>query len=298
MRGLLAIHSTVSVYCMKKILTIIFALLTINSFSQRIVTGIIICEEVGLPGAIIREVDTNNETLSNQEGEFILRTINDTCVLNFAFIGLDEKSIKITRDTSLKVVLEPYYYEYRWITIGGEYEIFNSTFGITLSNGLDENPLIHFEEFSENWMFKVSGNTDFKEDFSFETKITYKYLHSLRIQPSIEYIYTDYESVNLKFSDLNISIGIWLKRIQSNLKIQFGYQALKGMNNVGAELGLEKRLQKVYGGIMIGYYFDYFTYNAYLQSFIYKNQLSIKANYERIDKYDFLNIGLNYTFER
>jgi hypothetical protein len=289
---------TVSVYCMKKNLAFIFALLTINSFSQRKVTGIIIAEENGLYGAQIQEIGTENETLSNQEGNFILTTISDTCVLNISFVGLDAKLIKITSDTSLKVILEPYHYEYRWITIGGNYETFNSTFGLTLSNGLDENPLIHFEEFSENWMFKISGSTNFEKDYSFETKIAYEYIPLIGIQPSIEYIHSDFDSMNFKFSDLNLSIGIWLKRIQTNLKIQFGYQNLNELNNFGAEIGLEKRIFKTYGGFMVGYRFDYFTYKAYLQSFIYKNSISLRANYERLDNYDFLTLGLNYTFER
>lgn len=284
---------------MKTLLILVFALLTINSFSQRKVSGIIIFSDgTELVGARILEVGTNNETIANQEGKFSLKTIKDTCLLDFSFIGLETKTIKITNDTSINLTLEIQHYEYHWITIGTNYDVINSTFGCSISNGLDENPLIDFEEFSDDWMYKISGSTDFRKDYSFETKITYKYLRLLRVQPSIEYIHTNYWTKNYKFSDLNMSIGYWLKRIQSDLKIQFGYQTLNDFNNFGAGVGLQKRIKIFYCGFMVGYRFDYYTYEIYSQCFIYKHTISLRANYERLDDYDFFTIGLAYSFTR
>jgi hypothetical protein len=88
--------------------------------------------------------------------------------------------------------------------------------------------------------------------------------------------------------------------IQTELKFNVGHQSLNDNLNFGTEVGFQIGYYraKMYYGVMIGYWFDYYTYKVYLQSFIYKRKLSLRCSYDRIDKYDFLNIGLNYTFNR
>lgn len=56
-------------------------------------------------------------------------------------------------------------------------------------------------------------------------------------------------------------------------------------------------IDKIYFGLQGGYYFDYCTFSAYAQAFLYKTT-SLRLVYDKIDNADFLNIGLHYTLYR
>jgi hypothetical protein len=191
------------------------------------------------------------------------------------------------------------YYNTKWITIGSQYDYFNSTFGLEISNGYDERPLIHFEDFSEDFVFKIQGNTDFNRDYSYGINIGWKYPRYLSLI-AIGFSDYDYSLSNFQFQELNISAETNLKNTDFVVKLELAYHVLNNRENFGAELGLSNVFiyRRLYAGLSSGYYFDYFTYSGFIKSFVYKNTIGIALKYDRIDKYDFLQLGLSYTFTR
>jgi hypothetical protein len=295
---------------MKKLIIILLILTTSNCFSQRRVTGIIYdnIDNFSIPGVTIKEINTDNTVKSETDGSFIIITQVNNAIITIELIGYENKTINISSDTIINIYLEPLNFDYldldywnfesRWLTIGTKYDILNSTFGFLLSNGLDEKPLIHFEDFDDRLMFKISGNTDFRNDYSLESKISYNFFFNPNY-PSLEYIKTNYSKIDYSFSDINFSFGIFIRSINTNLNVKLGYQTLNELNNFGTGVGLQRGYSnKLYYGFMISYWFDYITYNIYFHSFVFKSKISIKGNYERINNFDFLNIGVNYTFKR
>jgi hypothetical protein len=99
---------------------------------------------------------------------------------------------------------------------------------------------------------------------------------------------------------VNLSTDIWFHRFPGVIRFKTGYQRLNGEDNFGAALGWQKRHKKLpfYLGLIAGYWFDYFTYKAYFQSMLFKYRLSFRAEYERIDEYDFAALGLIFCFNR
>ena len=278
-----------------------FLILTFNIFSQSKVIGVIKdFEENYLPSAYIQEVGIKNEVVSHEKGKFVINTIKDTCLISFSWIGLETKTIEITKDTSINIILEIWNYEFNWITIGANFEAINSNFGFLVSNGFDEHPIIHFEDFSESWIYKASVTTDFKRDYSIGVKFGRDYILRHIYMPTIEYKKTEYFSNNFHQTDINLSFGVRFRGFWGTILIKSGYQSLNGDYNLGGGIGFQNshRSPNLYYGITAGYWINYFTYNIYFQSFIYKHKLSLRANYERIENFDFLNIGINYIFNR
>lgn len=191
-------------------------------------------------------------------------------------------------------------YNTKWFTIGSQYDLINTTFGLLISNGYDERPMIHFEDFSEDLMLKIHGTTDFQNDYSFGASVAYQYPIRFISLLSFDYKIFDYSSIDFKHQDLQFSAKSGIKYINAGFRLGFGYQTLNNLQNFGINTGLLKVLiyRRLYTEILCGYYFDYWTWSAKMQGFIYKNLISVGVKYDRIDTYDFLNIGLNFTFER
>lgn len=94
---------------MKISITYILILISLTAFSQRTVTGIVYIKENNeiepLIGAMIKEIGTENSTMSDKDGKYTLNTLNDTCTLNYGMVGLLDKTFKIQNDTVLNVIL-------------------------------------------------------------------------------------------------------------------------------------------------------------------------------------------------
>ncbi|MEK8181249.1 hypothetical protein WMW71_12955 [Flavobacterium buctense] len=191
-------------------------------------------------------------------------------------------------------------YNTKWMTIGSQYDCSSSTFGLVLSNGYDESPLIHFEDFSEDLIFKIQGNTNFERNHSIETDFGWKYPIKHISAISIGFYQYDYWQRHFFHRDLNLSAETYIRKLDVSLKLKIAYQTLNDYENLGTDLEIRKVIlyQKLYSGLAVGYYFDYFKYSAYIHGFVYRNKIGLRLSYEKIDTYDFLNVGLNYTFIR
>jgi hypothetical protein len=188
----------------------------------------------------------------------------------------------------------------RYVTLGSQYDFINSTFGVLISNGYDERPLIHFENFADRLVFKIQANTSFNHDFSFETDLGWR--HLFKKLPFISLGFKQYEYAQKDFfhNDIYATAETFLPRSNIAIKLKVGYQTLNEHENIGADIELRKVIvySRLYSGVSVGYHFDYFTYSAYVQGFMYKHKLGYRLQYENIGKFDFLKLGLIYTFTR
>lgn len=272
------------------------------------VTGLVtdsLGNEIG--GAHVVEIRTTNGTTTDFNGKFEFSSQQDTATLLIGFLGFIDKQIFVHSDTSLVIALnEDQGFEYidfyntKWLTLGLEYDFANSVYGFVLSNGFNERPLIHFEDFSEDLIYKFNVASDFNKDFSFGLDFAWKYPFNKPILIAAEYRQTNLISKNLIYRDIGLYGLIGSKILRSSVICKLSYNELNDLKNIGATLGLEKGLiyRRLYTGFSVGYFFDYFNYDLYLQGFVYEDKISLRADYRRLDNYDFFKIGLNYTFER
>ena len=178
---------------------------------------------------------------------------------------------------------------------------FNSTYGLQISNGFDEHPLIHFEDFDDSWLYKASVLTNFKKDYAFNLKFAHNYWLRRVYMPTVEYKAIKYVSNKLDYKALTASFNIdIIRRFDGVTTIETGYQRLNGENNLGVGIGILKshRQPDLCYGFQIGYWNNYLTYDLFFQSFIFQKQLSLGIHFERIEQFNFLNFQLNYVFNK
>jgi hypothetical protein len=188
----------------------------------------------------------------------------------------------------------------KWLTTGIQYDLCNSTLGLVISNGYNERPLFHFEDISEDVLFKILGSTDFISNYSFGGDIAFQYpIRGLSLI-SIGYSQLKYSQIQLFKRDIHISAMKYLKKIEAGLILNIGYKTYNDLKNIGADFGLQKVLiyKKLYSELSIGYYFDNFTYSAAIEGFIFRNNIGVRLEYGRFENDNFLTIGLNFTFDR
>lgn len=190
------------------------------------------------------------------------------------------------------------HYNYKKLNIGVDYDLENSNIGFSISNGIEVKPLIHFEDFSDDFLYKFRVRTNFNKDFGLETVLAYDLGFKFLQQVGIESKYYDYQ--NLKLKNIGLSVTKNIRRLQIGFILKPNFQQLNEENNFGLEVGLQKVLiyNKLYSEVGFGYYSDYFTYNFLLQSFIYKHKLGINACFEKIGQFQFLKIGVNFVLSK
>ncbi len=95
---------------MKKLLLILLTL-TLGfglAIAQVTVTGKILDENgTPLPGAVIKEINTNNGTISDINGDFTLTVSSANAQLQISFVGYETKVINLNGQTTLTVTLVP-----------------------------------------------------------------------------------------------------------------------------------------------------------------------------------------------
>lgn len=294
---------------MRTTLTIIFALIICDLFSQSIVKGVV-TDTLGfeLRGAQIVEIKTKNSVHTDINGSFVIKTLQDTTQLLISHIGFLDERIIIQSDTILKIILHDEIitledmglYNTKWLTFGLNYDFVSSYYGFLLSNGYNERPLIHFEDYFEKFIFKIYGTTDFARDYSIGTDLGIKYPMRYISVIGLGVSQFDYPQCNYFHREINASAETFVNKLDFALSLKIAYQTLNDDENLGIGFGIRKVIlnRKLYSGASIGYYSDYFTYSVYLQGFAYKNKIGLRLDYERIADYEFFNLGLNFTFNR
>ncbi len=182
------------------------------------------------------------------------------------------------------------------INIGIVYDIKNSNAGFSISNGVDLEPLIHFEDFSADFRYKVEFITNFNRNFEIESYFGYNFPRRIFLKEiGIDSKYLDFQN-NLKLKKIGIVGKKFVNPIQTVLFIKPAFQQLNNNNNWGFEFGGQKSIiyKKLFSEFSAGYYFKYWSYSLLLQSLIIKDEFGINASFEKISKYEFVKIGLNY----
>jgi len=268
--------------------------------SQNLVKGTVFDskEHIKVPGAKILELGTSNITRSDLNGQFQLNTLSDTSTLIISFVGYSYKEFTISSDTTLLVDMFYDLYNTRWFSFGTSYGTLNQVFGFQLSNAADEEPFIHFEEFQDNFIVKLNGQTDFKNNYSYSGELGFS-LKRFVGRTTLKYDRINFKDPELFLTDFNLTSRIRYVH-NTGLLFRAGYQKLTDRENYGLGLGLEQVFQNFFHfGINSRYYFDYFHHEVYSQLVIpSKNLLTFRTVYNRINRTDLLTIGLNYAFVR
>jgi len=305
---------------MRYFLLFIFAFFAFDAFSQRNVSGVVFDadDSLGLRGTSIVEVGTTNSVIiSDFDGKFDITTLRDTTSLTFSFLGMVSETIKITQDTTLNIVLEEdaimigglgclCVRPIRRISVGANYDFTNSMFGLSFGNGFDESPIVRIPS---KFVYKINAQTNFDTDYSFGTNLMWSRSSSLffnrllwRTTPSIGFVQYNLSSQDFFHRDVYVSSAVrtpLLSRTQFTLKA--GYQTLNNFDNWGGTVGFRSKLwlgHSIGFGTSIGYYFDYFTYSAYIRGQIGWSLFYYHLTYDRIGNHDFFNVGLSYLFIR
>ena len=279
----------------------------VDTFSQRRVLGTVLDERnEPVPSAIIREYRTVYGTITNAEGEFTFTTLRDSTKLQISFIGYYDEIIKITSDTIVTIRLRvdatlisiQYIIQYIPVkllrTVGMDYDIANNMFGVSFgrSHLLQGLPYRRFE-------YEVSAQANFNRDYGFGGSIEVwnpirriRGFHTL----SLSYRYKNFsESVDLSFHKTGIKGSTFLQPIRTNLFVEPAFHSLNGSNNFGLSTGIDRRIWR--GGrisLSTGYFIDYWTYSIRVQHHL-SWRFRIHASYEKIDQFDFFNVGVRYT---
>lgn len=190
----------------------------------------------------------------------------------------------------------------RHFTIGGFADISNSIFGTMISNGIDEKPLLHFEDLPYDCLYKMSGQVNFKDNYSYEMLLGWN-------KPSRRFNFITVNLLGINYSQrlikeeyffqrkLNLTGEIYVEPLSISFSLlgKLGLNQINNLNNYGGEIGFRQILGKAYIESSFGYYSDFYTFSAIAQCNIYK-KLYTRIIFEQIENFNSLNMGIHYTF--
>ncbi len=199
-----------------------------------------------------------------------------------------------------------YRYYTHWLAIGGSYNPLNNQYGLEISNAYDESSLIHFEDHQDDFLAKLSFQSDFKSDFSYHGEFGWKYLYNKFISRlTVGYLRRKMSSFSFLNTETYVTFNGHIPNL-INLTFRMGYQKLNGLENFGLNIGTKKRLgHDLHIGGSSGYYKDYFQHRLYLLYLVrsddistHHNILSHKISYEYINRFNFLTFTVAKPFVR
>ncbi len=271
--------------------------ISFSARAQHLVQGKVHDQVNSLPGVKITEKGTDNTTTTDSNGQFNLTTVHDSTVLIFQYLGYWPRTVLVTSDTTLNIHLSNDFYNTRWLSFGAHYQSINSLYGFQISNAVDEEPLIHFEDFQDRLLFKVFAQSDFTGSYAYGLEAGTTYLNPVG-RTTIQYSKLHYEDARLFLSDLNLTSRITYLR-NLGLIFRLGYQKLNNQKNPGFGAGLERSIKGSHINTSSRYYFDYFHHQVSVQLRLSKQKLfTFRITYDRIDSHNLLTFGINYVFIR
>ena len=97
-------------YFRRLILSCIMLTITSMAFSQtKTISGLVTSSEDGQPliGVTVLVKGSNNGTITNIEGSYIIKNVNDNATLVFSMIGMKTIEVTIKNKTNINIVMEP-----------------------------------------------------------------------------------------------------------------------------------------------------------------------------------------------
>jgi hypothetical protein len=169
----------------------------------------------------------------------------------------------------------------KYFTIAGNSDVLNSLNGITISNGIDEKPLLHFEDLNNNCLYKVCAQSDFMENYSIDLRLGWnlpsRRLHFITINLlSIDYIQKKIDDGLLYHRNLNLTTEILVKPLPFIIITKGGVNEINTKNYYGGEIGIRKSWREIYLQTTFGFYSKFKTLSAVTECNIYKNSLFLR----------------------
>lgn len=253
-------------------------------------------DSIPYPGINVQVKGTKIRTQTDLDGNFKISVPDSLDILTFSGIGTQNIDYKVDSEKHINILIEEYYSKSTFKTFGLNHDILNSLLGISLSNGSDIQPLVHFENLTTDFLYKISAQTDLKENYSIGAKLSLNYPNRYLSIASVEFLQKHLVSENVFYRDINLSGSSYLRFVDLALLYKVGHQNIKSDNSLGLSLGLQKSHIGIYYGFLVGYYSDYFNYSAFLQSFLFNEKISLRIAYDKVNSYDFLNFGISFIF--
>ena len=304
---------------MKKtfIILSILALIATDTFAQRRVSGYVVGEwDEPLIGVMIDgfcsitdKYGVMRTVTTDMSGYFTLTTTKDTCELRVSYLGYNVEIIKITCDTVLTIILKeqvdrdpgPGYWALKQQRIGVEYDVVNSLYGVNFHRW--NSYIIHNTtpwRKKDRTSYGISVLTNFKKDYGIEgylalrSPITQvKRLNSL----SLRYSHKNYSESDLNYHKIGIQGNTFLEF--AGLFAEPSFQVLNNKYRAGLTVGASSSSfwkERLSADLSVGYFKDYWTYSIGLQGyFLDEERFGLRISYEKIARYDFLNVGLFYN---
>ena len=287
-----------------RLVLLLLIFIAVDAFGQRRVLGLVLDERnEPVLGATIQEAGSRYGVITNLDGEFTFTTARDSAVLRISFIGYYLETIEITSDSIITIRLTPtneLLSDHPIIPrlqriVGVDYDMANSMVGVSL----DILRHLWLPPRSFHFTYEVSAQTNFKNDYGFGGSIGLKYpiwrMRWLNML-SLNYRHKNFsENANLNFHKTSIKGSTFLRPIRTNLFVEPAFQSLNGNNNFGLNTGIGRRVwRRGHLDLSTGYFIDYWTYSISVQH-QFNWRFRVQASYEKIDRFDFFNIGVRYT---
>lgn len=305
---MLHIHPTMKLSGMKKkILLILLALISFQTFGQITIRGRIVDKQEGfeIPGANVLEKGTKNGTVTDIDGFFNLKVAGKNPILEISFIGYKSQEIQIVDTNFLLVKLKLDclidFFDYNDVGIGissgalnspiGGYGYLNFIFlkllalhaGVDFQTDLTQNQKLEIN-FGTLHLFADCGydgdlNLNYRSiDINYFTFNSYKI--EARINSSYPRIFNNYSTLFLGYGLSDLSKPSAAYKNNSGFLLGFG-------TRIGKPLYLNINLKTIY-------WMDFWEYFGEIK-WQYKH-LDFSINYNLIDSYDEINLKLGYIF--
>jgi hypothetical protein len=292
---------------MKKILLILFTLITFQTFGQITVRGRIVDKQEGfeITGVNILEKGTKNGTVSDIDGYFSLEVADKNSILEISFIGYKPQEIHIADTNFLRIELKLDclidFFDYKDIGIGISSGALNAPLG-----GYGYLNFIIFK------LLALHGEMDFQTDLSQHQKLEINFgtLHLFAdcgYDGDLSLNYRNIDKNDFTFSSYKIEgrINSSYPRIFRNYSTLFLGYGLSDLskpsatykNNSGFLFGFGTRIGKpLYLNINLKtiYWTDFWEFIGEIK-WQYKH-LEFSTNYNVIDSYNEINLKFGYIF--
>jgi len=279
-------------------LLLIFTITT--SWAQTTIEGIVLTTEdsLGLPGVFVF-LDSTNQTITDINGSFKFEVGEIPTSLTFSSIGYLERTISITSLTNIRVFLKPYVLRHYF---GSQ------KFGLYLQSGLINNPIggvvylttpyflnTRLIKGSINYQTNLNNNRLVNGSVSLDNILFSRYLVA---SLSLEYIEV---SLGESYALINKSVEIDIRSGYCPIDLSVGYSNLKITDDEEVEqynglvLTASRYFNKIYkldASTKFWIYKDLFGFQFQLGR--YFKRLHLIANYQQLDMYKEVNIGVGY----
>lgn len=286
---------------MKNLLLVISLSISHLVFGQiKEYSGVVLEGNLPILGATVTVKGTKIFSKTDFDGNFTIHVPNNNEILIFSFSGYETIEYQLRNDNFIKIQMNAPRERGIWMSIGSFSDLTFAPYGISISNGQEEQNLLHFEDFQEKISLNLAIASDFSDNLMYKAKFTYHLplVNWSLSNTSIEYVNKDYS--DFKFEELNLSTNVTrIGFINALLTAKLGVQIFDDDEGFGGAIGVEKEyynLRFQYGA-QIGYWNDYFIYNFHLRKFLIKNRLSVIANYDRIKNTHFFEVGFHFLFK-